>query len=157
MMDDILFDFLHMESVELLAQNSDNDSNELCVSRLEHIGYNTGYRFVEKATKEWQRFKDELDVMKFICKEFWSTVFKKQIDNLRTNHMGIYVLLDNRFRFITHMSNSKQYVDQMPKYLAFTCGLIRGALSNLGLNSIVTAEIVSPPSCRFQIQIQRQQ
>ena len=68
-----------------------------------------------RATKEWQRFKDELDIMKFVCKEFWSTLFKKQIDNLRTNHMGIYVLLDNRFRFITQMSNSKQYVDQMPK------------------------------------------
>lgn len=53
--------------------------------------------------------------MKFICKEFWSTVFKKQIDNLRTNHQGVYVLLDNRFKFICHMSNSKQYVDTMPK------------------------------------------
>jgi len=154
---DVLFDFLHMESVELLSETSENDNKELCVSRLEHMGYNTGFRFVEKATKDWQRFKDELDVMKFVCKEFWSAVFKKQIDNLRTNHQGVYVLLDNRFRFITQMSSSKQYVDVMPKYLAFTCGLIRGALANLGLISIVTEEIVLPPSCRFQIQIQRQQ
>lgn len=40
------------------------------------------YRF----TKECSRFKDELDTMKFICKDFWNSVYKKQIDNLRTNH-----------------------------------------------------------------------
>lgn len=39
-----------------------------------------------RLTKDTARFKDELDVMKFICKDFWTCVFKKQIDNLRTNH-----------------------------------------------------------------------
>lgn len=95
--------------------------------------------------------------MKFVCKEFWSSVFKKQIDNLRTNHQGVYVLLDNRFRFLTQLSASQQYIGDMPKYLAFTCGLIRGALTNLGVTSVVTAEIILPPSCRFQIQVQRNQ
>lgn len=37
-------------------------------------------------TKDTPRFKDELDTMKFICKDFWSALYKKQIDNLRTNH-----------------------------------------------------------------------
>jgi hypothetical protein len=32
------------------------------------------------------RFTDTLDVMKFICKDIWIMVFKKQIDNLKTNH-----------------------------------------------------------------------
>lgn len=40
------------------------------------------YRF----TRESVRFKDDLDIMKFICKDFWGAVFKKQVDNLRTNH-----------------------------------------------------------------------
>ena len=94
--------------------------------------------------------------MKFICKDFWSIVFKKQIDNLRTNHQGIYVLLDNRFQFLTRISASKQYIEVMPKYLAFSCGLLRGALNNLGLNVIVTAEVANlPPACRFQVQIFR--
>lgn len=39
-----------------------------------------------RLTKDTVRFKDELDIMKFICKDFWTCVFKKQIDNLRTNH-----------------------------------------------------------------------
>jgi len=155
MVDDVLFDFLHMESVELLSKVSETEDKELSVTRLEHVGYMTGYRFVEKLTKDWQRFKDELDVLKFVSKEFWSAAFKKQIDNLRTNHQGVYVLLDNRFRFLTQMSASKQFVDLMPKHLAFTCGLIRGALANLGVTTIVTAEVVLPPSCRFQVQVQR--
>jgi hypothetical protein len=37
------------------------------------------------------------------------------------------------------------------KYVAFTCGLIRGALSNLGINSMVTAEVHSMPACKFHI------
>ena len=44
-----------------------------------------------------------------------SSLAQKQIDNLRTNHQGVYVLLDNRFRFLTQMSASKQFVDLMPK------------------------------------------
>uniref|UniRef100_A0A8D2PW39 Trafficking protein particle complex 6B n=1 Tax=Zosterops lateralis melanops TaxID=1220523 RepID=A0A8D2PW39_ZOSLA len=101
------------------------------------------------------RFKDELDIMKFICKDFWTTVFKKQIDNLRTNHQGIYVLQDNKFRLLTQMSAGKQYLEHAPKYLAFTCGLIRGGLSNLGIKSIVTAEVSSMPACKFQVMIQK--
>lgn len=42
-----------------------------------------------RLTKDTARFKDELDVMKFICKDFWTCVFKKQIDNLRTNHQVV--------------------------------------------------------------------
>jgi len=175
-MDDVLFDFLHMEMTELICgqNNKDEkqqsgqsaatlragqkgDSKELNLSCLEQIGFSTGYRFVEKLTKDWQRFKDELDVMKFICKEFWWSVFKKQMDTLRTNHQGTYVLIDNRFRFLTHISASKQFVSSMPKYLAFSCGIIRGALANLGISAIVTAEILSPPCVRFQVQMQRNQ
>nr|CAD7404721.1 unnamed protein product [Timema cristinae] len=41
------------------------------------------------------------------------------------------------------------------EYVAFTCGLIRGALSNLGINSMVTAEVQTMPACKFHIQVQR--
>ncbi|XP_043930159.1 trafficking protein particle complex subunit 6B isoform X2 [Protopterus annectens] len=98
-------------------------------------------------TKDTARFKDELDIMKFICKDFWTSVFRKQIDNLRTNHQGIYVLQDNKFRLLTPMSATKQYLEHAPKYLAFTCGLVRGALSNVGIKSIVTAEVSTMPAC----------
>ena len=41
---------------------------------------------LHRFTKDSPRFKDELDVMKYICKDFWVAICRKQIDNLRTNH-----------------------------------------------------------------------
>lgn len=35
------------------------------------------------------------------------------------------------------------------QYLAFSCGVVRGALCNLGLESVVTAEVSVMPSCKF--------
>lgn len=55
-------------------------------------------------TRDRGRFQDLLEVIKFICKDFWTEVFRKQIDNLRTNHKGVYVLADNKFRLFAHMS-----------------------------------------------------
>lgn len=40
------------------------------------------YRF----SKDRPRFNDTLDVIKFLCKDLWSLVFGKNIDNLKTNH-----------------------------------------------------------------------
>ncbi|MDA4132687.1 MAG: hypothetical protein OK454_06130, partial [Thaumarchaeota archaeon] len=41
-----------------------------------------GYRF----SRDRPRFNDTLDVIKFLCKDLWTLVFRKQIDNLKTNH-----------------------------------------------------------------------
>lgn len=70
---------------------------------------------MERLTREWPRFKDELDTMKFICTDFWTCIYKKQIDNLRTNHQGVYVLQDNAFRFLTTFSNGHQYLEYAPR------------------------------------------
>ena len=45
-------------------------------SRLELLGFNTGYRFIERLAKDYPKFKDELDLLKFICKDFWVAVFR---------------------------------------------------------------------------------
>src|SRR5450432_657136 len=37
-------------------------------------------------SRDRPRFTDNLDVIKFLCKDLWTIVFKKQIDNLKTNH-----------------------------------------------------------------------
>ncbi|XP_077002767.1 trafficking protein particle complex subunit 6B-like isoform X2 [Tamandua tetradactyla] len=99
--------------------------NGQCITKLENMEFGVGQGLTERFTEDTARFKDELDIMKFICKDFWTTVLKKQIDNLRTNH----------------------------QYLAFTCGLIRGDLSNLGIKSIITAEVSSMPACKFQVMV----
>lgn len=73
------------------------------------------FKFFDRLTRESGRYKDELDIMKYICKDLWVTVYKKQIDNLRTNHQGVYVLHDNRFRFLSHMAAGKQYLEYAPR------------------------------------------
>ena len=55
-------------------------------SKLERIGFQVGVRVVERLTLEKPRFSDGLEAVKFICKDFWTAVFKKQVDNLKTNH-----------------------------------------------------------------------
>ncbi|KAM5130042.1 trafficking protein particle complex subunit 6B [Mantella aurantiaca] len=157
MADEALFLLLHNEIVSCVYKSGEKGEaeNGRCITKLESMGFRVGQGLIERFTKDTARFKDELDIMKFVCKDFWTTVFKKQIDNLRTNHQGIYVLQDNKFRLITQMSAGKQYLDHAPKYLAFTCGLIRGGLSNLGIRSIVTAEVSVMPACKFQVMIQK--
>ncbi|XP_003745427.1 trafficking protein particle complex subunit 6b [Galendromus occidentalis] len=149
----IVFDLLYSQLPRYFSESMQLDLNAK-VSKLEQIGFETGYRLVERLTRDTPRFKSDLDVVKFICKEFWSVLFKKQVDNLRTNHQGVYVLQDSKFRFLSSMSASSQYMASTPCYLAFPCGLIRGALSNLGITSVVTAEVTDLPSCKFQIQAQ---
>ncbi|XP_076591793.1 trafficking protein particle complex subunit 6B, like [Chaetodon auriga] len=162
MADESLFDFLHMEMVSHVYKEQqsgkgemDNKDRAVCVSVLESMGFRVGQGLIERLTRDTPSFKDELDVMKFICKDFWTKVFRRQVDNLRTNHQGTYVLQDNKFSLLTQMSSGKQYLDQAPKYLAFSCGVVRGALSNLGLESVVTAEVSVMPSCKFQVVIQK--
>nr|XP_033484710.1 trafficking protein particle complex subunit 6b isoform X3 [Epinephelus lanceolatus] len=125
MADEAPFQFLHNEVMQYIYKSAENGETEngRNIAKLENMGFRVGQGLIERLTKDTARFKDELDIMKFICKDFWTCVFKKQIDNLRTNH----------------------------QYLAFTCGLVRGALSNLGVKSIVTAEVSVMPACKTGI------
>merc|ERR1711881_236735 len=145
---------LHLELVSRLAEKRGQE-REKGLADLELLGYNAGYRLIEKLTGEYPKFKDELDLMKFICKDFWTCVFRKQIDNLRTNHQGVYVLQDKAFKFLQTVSASKQYFEDSSAFLVFTCGLIRGSLANLGVKPVVTTEVITLPAVKFQIQVQR--
>ncbi|XP_015114187.1 trafficking protein particle complex subunit 6b [Diachasma alloeum] len=156
--DECLFEYLHAEIVNYVMSTSTNSKEgEEDLSKLEWMGFGVGYRVIERLTREWTRFKDELDMIKFICTDFWSSLYQKQIDNLKTNHHGTYMLQDNAFRLLVHIGakDSKQYLRECPKLLAFTCGLLRGSLANLGIVSVVKAEISSLPSCKFHIEVQR--
>ncbi|KAK0089276.1 hypothetical protein PV325_008216 [Microctonus aethiopoides] len=154
--DECLFDYLHAELVNyVLTKNIDSKEGEENLTQLEWMGFGVGYRVIERLTREWARFKDELDMIKFICTDFWSSLYQKQIDNLKTNHHGTYVLQDNEFRLLKNLGikDSQQYLSDSPKLLAFTCGLLRGSLANLGIVSIVKAEVSALPSCKFHVEV----
>ncbi|KAD4179205.1 hypothetical protein E3N88_27796 [Mikania micrantha] len=77
---------------------------ELAARRIEAIGFQVGHQLSERYTMERPRFSDHLEAIKFICKDFWSELFKKQIDNLKTNHRGTFVLQDDKFAWLSRMS-----------------------------------------------------
>lgn len=83
---------------------------------------------------------------------------------------GVFVLQDNRFRWLTRISvdalpptgaqnesavaaNASRASQAAGQYLYFPCGLIRGALTNLGVPCAVSAEVTTLPACKFNIVI----
>jgi hypothetical protein len=109
---DTLFELLHAEIVQVLKSGSPARSNTDVKLKLEEMGYRVGQGWIEKCTKDRPPFRDNLDIMKFICKEFWTSIYNKQVDNLRTNHQGVFVLQDNKFHFFGQMSSSAQYTEE---------------------------------------------
>ena len=84
---------------------------------------------------------DPLEVIKFLCKDVWQELFGKPIDKLQTNHRGVFVLKDNDFKWLARHSGSEpQFQKAASHHLNFPCGLIRGALENLGISSLVSAD-----------------
>ncbi|XP_009231048.4 trafficking protein particle complex subunit 6A isoform X5 [Pongo abelii] len=140
MVDTVLFEFLHTEMVaELWAHDPGpgvsaglrgeeagaTKGQKMSLSVLEGMGFRVGQALGERLPREMLAFREELDVLKFLCKDLWVAVFQKQMDSLRTNH----------------------------QFLAFTCGLLRGALCTLGIESVVTASVAALPVCKFQVVI----
>ncbi|KAI8976746.1 transport protein particle component [Pilobolus umbonatus] len=156
---EICMDLFLIEMVDTMCRTTSAETdgdNDAIFSKLETSGYAVGQRLVERFTKDRSRFVDTLDVVKFICKDLWTIMFKKQIDNLKTNHRGVYVLQDNGFRWFIRMSTDVGGADSAKKaipFVWFPCGIIRGALASLGVPSQVVAETSNLPQCTFQIKI----
>ncbi|XP_022154611.1 trafficking protein particle complex subunit 6B [Momordica charantia] len=160
-------DSLLTEMVSTYCNRFYANKPELAARRIEAIGYQVGHQLSERYTMERPRFTDHLEAIKFICKDFWSELFKKQIDNLKTNHRGTFVLQDNRFRWLTRMSvdpsqsesqdtsadGESKAAQATSMHLYFPCGIIRGALSNLGIPCAVSADISNLPACSFVVRI----
>ncbi|KAJ4424719.1 hypothetical protein N0V82_000647 [Gnomoniopsis sp. IMI 355080] len=131
----------------------EDEERDAVFYRLETLGYRVGQGLVERFSRDRPRFNDTLDVIKFICKDLWTLVFRKQVDNLKTNHRGVYVLTDNLFKPFSRMSTAPG-VNAVPRaepFLWFPCGVVRGALAALGINATVQAETTDLPQAIFQI------
>lgn len=148
----------------------EEEAREAVFHRLENLGYRVGLGVVERFSRTSPRPTTPLDAIKFLCKDLWTLLFRKQIDNLKTNHRGIYVLTDNHFKPLTRMSfdtrkfpnainhtdgtvgdNSNNGLGRVQPFLYFPAGLIRGCLAGLGIQASVTAECVGLPGATFQI------
>ncbi|QPG75428.1 hypothetical protein FOA43_002782 [Brettanomyces nanus] len=154
---------------EFLAGRVDymNDEKYLDVNslyRIEGYGFEIGFKITDcliydKSVKEGLTVKmvDSLEILKFICRDVWKVFYGKQMDNLRTNHLGTFVLIDNAFKPLTHFYSGKGEEDTLNKvtpFLQFPSGLIRGILWSLSVESVVKAEVINGkvPGISFTVQ-----
>lgn len=132
--------------------------NDEITIRIENYGYQIGLKIANvlsyKLTPGLKLIVDVLDIMKFVCRDVWKYLYNKQMDNLRTNHRGTFVLVDNNYRLINQLNSAKGMQDTLNKlkvYLWFPCGIIRGILASFGIDANVSAEITQFPSVTFNI------
>lgn len=86
------------------ASAEDPPDQEAAFYRIEQLGFQVGQRLLERillAQMPESRILEQIDSVKFLCKEFWGLLFGKSIDNLKTNHRGVYVLHDHTFAWIS--------------------------------------------------------
>ena len=144
-------------------------AKEMAAGKMERMGYSVGYRLCERLAQN-RSFsatgKDpamavaasQLEAVKFLCKEVWMEVFRKQIDKLQTNHRGVFVLKDLELRWLTRLpSNQEAARVTAIQLLAFPCGIIRGSLANLGIPAVVSCDFLADgqnmSACSFNIKI----
>ena len=137
-----------------------DDLRSLPHERLESCGFDIGYRLVERCLcerRKKRRLSNLTAVMKFICKEFWTTAFTKQINKLQTNRQGTFVLTDSAFHWVRDASAADVASEKREarQYLALPSGMIRGALANLRVEATVVGDIPGRlPEVTFTIQVQ---
>ncbi|KAM9925316.1 hypothetical protein OXX80_010946 [Metschnikowia pulcherrima] len=138
--------------------DSESLNSEDVQLRVEGYGYDLGLRLTEAlmykaATKS--KIVDVLEIMKFICRDVWRCLYGKQMDNLRTNHRGTFVLIDNKYKVTAGFSSENGKADVVAKARTYTylpCGIIRGILSSFGIDAYVSADNSQFPAVSFNIQ-----
>lgn len=100
----------------------------------------------------------QLEAVKFLCKEVWMEIFRKQIDKLQTNHRGVFVLKDLELKWLIRYPIGTEVARiNAIRLLAFPCGIIRGALYNIGIPSVVSCDFLADgqkmAACSFNIKV----
>ena len=133
---------------------------------IENVGVLLGRRIIDVITKDLSNVhQTQLDIVKYLCVQFWQYVFGKQIDNLKTNNSGTFVLYDTN-KFLGRISSqplpngqkNPDCLDRQITYSFYIVGLIKGALKNLGITGKgqpinVTIDKIDQPVQPFEIQI----
>ncbi|KAJ1851325.1 hypothetical protein GGH12_005422 [Coemansia sp. RSA 1822] len=134
----------------------DSELMEQVFVKLEAVGFRVGRRLAERFAPLNRRLVDTLDIVKFVCKDIWMLLFNRQVDNLKTNHRGVYVLQDNKFKWFLRMSGNcggAAAARRAQPYIWLPCGIIRGILESFGVSTVVVAETLGLPQCTFQIKV----
>mmetsp|Transcript_36816 Transcript_36816/g.83305 ORF Transcript_36816/g.83305 Transcript_36816/m.83305 type:complete len:185 (-) Transcript_36816:168-722(-) len=152
--------FLNAEMAQSLL---DRLGREAAMRQLNAVGYSTGMRLATRLSASRFPIVAERHVMKYLCKELWPPLFRKPADKLQTDRHGYYIIQDTSFRWLEQLSppassgggdtgaRDAGLHEAALLHLSLPCGLIRGMLLAIGLESTVSAEVsVSTlPACSF--------
>ena len=113
MVDEGVNEYLQIGIINYFSETNKNPEDSQKV--LDSLGFRIGYNLIERMFPDTFRLTDDISIMKYICKEFWINMFGKQIDNLRTNNSGIFVLQDNNFKHVSLLSSSNESTANVSK------------------------------------------
>lgn len=143
-----------MEMIPSTIESSRNQklTQEQINLKLELLGYKLGiklneltlFKLNDQFSKNHEELLSLLDIMKFISKDVWKLLFKKQISNLRTNHRGTFVLVDANFKLIENFDLNENTMNMINYYLSYVNGVIKGTLKSFGVDSVVSNEVNFP-------------
>eukprot|EP00914_Ancora_sagittata_P002576 GHVO01005599.1.p1 GENE.GHVO01005599.1~~GHVO01005599.1.p1 ORF type:complete len:198 (+),score=27.41 GHVO01005599.1:56-595(+) len=162
-----------LELVKYVVLRNGTENYVTCISSLQEMGYEMGIRMIERMCVNRSRFPNQREILKYLCKDVWTTLFSKQADRLQTNGQGNYVIQDHAFLWAkgltTQTLTSTDLSTSLPKeegdegapwlnpiyHLALACGIIKGALAVLLDIPIcnVTADILAADktACIFHV------
>mmetsp|Transcript_4327 Transcript_4327/g.4783 ORF Transcript_4327/g.4783 Transcript_4327/m.4783 type:complete len:195 (-) Transcript_4327:30-614(-) len=100
------------------------------------------------------RLKDKVEVMKFLCKDFWTYLFGKIVDKLQTDSKGTYRIIENEFKFLKRLpattDKAKEYISLCGKFFS---ELLKGALLTFNIESEVTLDTANYQEYSFTVKI----
>ncbi|RKP16836.1 hypothetical protein ROZALSC1DRAFT_31307 [Rozella allomycis CSF55] len=102
----VAYDFLLSEIIDNFVKTFGFDS-EITMMKMDSIGYRVGYSLSTQLTKDKPKLFEDLDAVKLLCRDLWSLIFGKQIDNLKTNNRGTFVLQDYCLRWLENKYDRK--------------------------------------------------
>lgn len=153
-------EYLLIEAVPLaqrVAAEIGQDLESEHIYRVEKYGKQVGRGLAHLETLDRPRMTQTLDIIRFIGKELWTLLYKKPIDNLKTNHRDTYVLIDNNFEYCSRMSSAEgpeRTAELAAPFLWYPAGIIRGFLESMGFKATVQFKLVQSPAASFIVLIE---
>ncbi len=121
--------------------------NKLGNDKIRRLGMSVGEQLVELNTSQMAPFHDALSCLKWIAKDFWTLLFKKNVTHLKTDRKNTFILEDHDFKWIYTVQHDNLH------YIEFASGLLQGAVSALYSPCTISIQ-VEHPKVTFFIKIE---
>jgi len=97
--------------------------------------------------------QNEFNGVPLLKRKISYVMIKRKI--VHKNLQNFILSTDNRFHTVAALSEGTQYLEESVVFLAFPSGVVRGALANLGISALVTAQVEKLPIVKFNIHLNK--